>query len=161
MSSDVEMPTPVEVGELLEMLLGREVEAMPSPPTAYRSREHFRAAVYLDNHNHITGALVCDAALAVRASAALSLLPPKQTDALVQNGEMDESMREDLSEICNVATRLFHGSFSTTVRVARIFEVPMQAPQQLFQLMGAAGQRQDIELDIRGYAPGRAARFVI
>ena len=157
----VPLPSPAEVSELFEMLLGRDVRASSAPRGSYKPSEHFWAAVYLNGDRQIAGALVCDSDLALRASAALSLLPAAQTAQLLQTGSMDEALSENLSEICNVATRFFQGTYSTNVHVARIFEVPHQAPPQLFEMMKAARERQDMRLEIKGYGQGRAAVLMV
>jgi len=157
----VPLPTAAEVSELFEMLLGRTIRPSRTSPGNYRPTDHFWCAVYLNGEQKIAGALVFDAQLAMRSAAALSLLPAAQTTKLLEKGELDEALSENLSEICNVATQFFQGPYSSNVRVARIFEVPRHAPPQLFQMMRAARSRQDLRLEIKGYGQGRAAVLML
>lgn len=156
MSEERKSPTASEIGELFEMLFGRDVEVFPArKPARLDKSHHFFAGVYLDERRRVTGLMACDEQLAVRAGAALSLFPAHKVDKLAQAGEVDETFRENLGEVLNIATQFFHGAFSTSTTLAKVFEVPDEAPPQLFQLVGMSVKRRDYLVSIKGYGEGQ------
>jgi hypothetical protein len=162
MREDGRVPTLPEISSLFQMLLGRDVDVLPArKPAKLTKAKHFFAAVYLDERRHVTGLMMCDAQFAVRAGAALSLFPAHKVDALAAAGEVDETFRENLGEVLNVATQFFHGSFETNSTLAKVFEVPDEAPAQLFQLVEMAEKRRDYHVAIQGYGDGRVTLIYV
>lgn len=162
MREDGRVPTLPEIAELFEMLFGRHVDVLPArKPAKLEPRRHFFAAVYLDERRHVTGLMTCDSEFAVRAGAALSLFPAHKVDALAEAGEVDDTFRENLNEVMNIATQFFHGSFETTTTLAKVFEVPDQAPPELFALIGMAVKRRDYQVSIQGYGDGRVTLIYV
>jgi hypothetical protein len=83
------------------------------------------------------------------------MFPPQKVDALAQAGEVDGTFRENLEEVLNIAAQFFHGPFGTSTTLAKVFEVPMEAPPQLFQLVELAEKRRDYQISIQGYGDGQ------
>ena len=133
------------------------MRASSLPWGSYGRNREFYIAVYLNGAQRISGALVMDRELALRGSAALSLMPSSQTEVMMQKGLIDETLCENLMEICNVATWFFQDGYSRRVQMARLFEVPGDAPTQLFEMIAAAQRRTEVNLEIRGYGEGRGA----
>lgn len=159
MYANIALPQRHQLVELFEMLFGRHITIKKAPPRKLTPDEDFWAAVYLNARPRIAGVMILDNELAVRASAALSLFPAHQADRFVKEG-MDEALRENFDEVCNVATCLFQDDFATSVTLARVFHVPDQRPKPLFKLFRAHGHRKDVTVEIKGYGKGSATLLV-
>lgn len=159
MYAKVALPHNRQIVHLFESLFGRPVTVRNSPPRSLAPSTENYVAVYLNEHPRVAGVLVLDPALAVRSSAALSLFPAHRATEYLQAG-LDETLRENLLEVCNVATMLFQDDFSLRVRLARVLHTPDEQPAPLFKLLKASAHRKDVEVSIEGYGSGRATVLV-
>lgn len=158
-AKNLALPHNSRIVGLFESLFGRRVTVRNTNPRSLAPTTENFIAVYLNEHPRISGVLVLDPSLAIRSSVALSLFPAHRAEAYLKSG-MDESLMENLREVCNVATSLFQDDFMVRVRLTRVFHTPEERPAPLFKLLKAAGHRKDIQIDIEGYGSGLATLLV-
>jgi hypothetical protein len=154
MTRPTPLPATQDVAALFRDLLGVSAGAdRVKPPLA--ADEAFRA-YYLKGEDTPFGAMLLDRELAVRASAALAMLPPGGLAERLEAGEVDGEMRDHLAEVANVCSGLFP-SKAFRVRLAGLFAPGEAAPEAWAAVLASPAHRVDFNLSLGAYGGGRLA----
>lgn len=149
------LPIAKEVRDLLTDLLGKDVTLQPGPPFAVTASTPASIAVYVDDSLQIRAVITCDLKLSAYVAAALALMPLAGAEAVIELGIIDESMRENLYEILNIAASLFNVPDSPHVRLYDLHSAGVALPPDIRARTQTLGRREDLTVDIAGYGSGR------
>ncbi|RLV48784.1 hypothetical protein D9V37_13765 [Nocardioides mangrovicus] len=151
----IPVPAPMQVRELLEGLLGRDVTVAMAPPLVPNAINPVTVGVYVTDHLEVTAVSCADQAFSVRAAAAVGLVPASQAEDALGAGTLDDTLRDNLYEILNIAASLFNVGEHTHVKLHAMHPVGLPTPPDALVRTLTLGRRLDLKVDIAGYGGGR------
>ncbi len=156
MSAGSPLPAALEVRELIEGLLGRDVDVTVGA-RAVDPIEPGGAVVgvYVDNMLKLRALVIIDLALAAHAGAAIALVPVRAAHAAVESGLLTPALYENSAEILNIAASLFNHGSAPHVRLYEAYAPREVLPPDVAQWVLAYVRRLDLEISITGYESGR------
>ena len=156
------LPAALEVRELLEGLLGRDVEAVVGVG-AIDPRQHPGAMVgaYVDDTLQLRALVVADVPLCAYVGASIALVPPTAAAQCVEDGLLTPNLYDNTSEVLNVAASLFNADGAPHVRLYEAYAPREMLPGDIAKWVTAFVARLDMEVTIAGYGTGRLSVLVI
>lgn len=156
------LPAALEVRELLEGLLGRDVEAVVGTG-AVDPHQHPGAVVgaYVDDALQLRALTVMDMPLAAWAGAAIALVPAATAASCVDDGLITPALFENTAEILNVAASLFNHDGCPHLRLYETYAPREALPGDIAKWVLAFVRRLDMELTVSGYGTGRMSVLVL
>lgn len=156
------LPAALEVRELLEGLLGRDVEAVVGTGTVDPHQDPGAVVgVYVDDMLKLKAMIVMEMPLAAYAGAAIALIPARTAQDAVDNGLITPMLFDNIAEILNVASSLFNADGAPHLRLYETYAPRETLPADIDKWVLAYVARLDMELDVSGYGPGRVSLMVI
>lgn len=149
------LPGPMEIREMLADLLGRDVQVSPGAPLAPTPKNPCTVGVYVDDMLQITGVIAVDLPLSARAGAAIGLVPSAGAEAAIEEGALDDTLRENLSEVLNIAASLFNTDSATHLRLYDVHAAGNPVPPDVLSRAVTLGRREDLQVEVAGYGSGR------
>ena len=155
------LPTVVDLRDLLERLLGRDVEiTLGGPMVDTGARGGAQVSTYEDRYGKLRALLVADAALVARAGAAIALSPRGGADAALQDGDLPAGLLENAREVLDVTASLFSVAGAPHVTPGRFYPPGALLPPEVAHLVRAYVRRLDLDVALTGYGSGRLAVIV-
>lgn len=149
------LPSPKDVRDMLEGLLGRDVEVGPGEPVTPTAGDWAAVGVYVEDNLSLSAAIVADVPLAAYAGAALGLLPPGGAQDAVGLGVVDGAMWENFAELLSIAISLLNHDGVPHVRLYAT-HAPGELPDaDVLELVRSFGRRLDLTVNVAGYGSGR------
>jgi hypothetical protein len=90
----------------------------------------------------------------VRVGAALSLIPSGVAAEAIADGQVTDTVAENLHEVLNVMARLFSAADGSGVHLSRVHGPDEPLPAELVTRLTKPKARIDICVDIAGYGKG-------
>jgi hypothetical protein len=159
---DTPLPAALEVRELLEGLLGRDVQAVVGSGMV-NPGEHPGAmvGVYVDDMLKLRSIIAMDFALAAYAGAAIALLPVATATDAIEAGVMSPALYDNSREILNVAASLFNAENAPHVRLYEAHAPRETLPGDVAKWVTAYVRRVDMEMNVSGYGSGHISVLVV
>jgi hypothetical protein len=156
------LPTAKDVRDLLEGLLGRDVEvttggAMVNPGAAGGAL----VGVYVDARLGLRALVVADLPLAARAGAAIALMPPGGAEVAIEEEQLSPALLENAYEILNITASLFNVDGAPHVRLDRCHAPGEALPGDVAGHVLAYVPRLDLDVVIKGYGAGRLSVLAV
>jgi hypothetical protein len=150
------LPGAKDVRDLLEGMLGREVEvrtggAMVNP----QADAGAQVGAYVDKLGALRAVVVADLALAARAGAAIALMPAGGAEVAIEESQLSQSLFENAYEILNVMASLFNVGDAPHVKLDGCWAPGDTVPADVAQWVLSYVRRLDLDVDVKGYGPGR------
>lgn len=162
MSAKSPLPAALEVRELLEGLLGRDVTADVGTAAAdTRAPGGATVAVYVDDQLGLRAIVLMDLALTAHSGAAIALMPRTAADDVVANGLLTPALYDNASEILNIMASLFNKEDAPHVRLYEAYPPRETLPGDIQTWLLAYVPRLDMQLEITGYGAGRLSVLVV
>lgn len=152
-----ELPAAKSVRDLLAELLGREVTVAPGVPFVADDIDTTLVALYVDDAVRMTALVGLDLPLAAFTGAAIGLVPPGGAEACVEDGALTPMVAENVAEVCNVLTTLYHRDGAPHLRLYQVHQPGDAVPSDAAAHLVALGRRLDLQVEIAGYGTGRMA----
>lgn len=150
-----QIPPAKAVKDLLEGLLGRDVDVSPADPLRVGDLPRTAVAVYVDDTMRLTAVAGLDLPLAANVGAAIGLVPPGGAKACVEDNELSPMIAENFTEVCNVLTTLLNKEGGPHLRLHQVFLPGQEAPGDAASRLLALGSRLDLDVAVNGYGSGR------
>jgi hypothetical protein len=151
-----ELPPNKAVKDTLEDLLGRDVEVAPSVDRTPVGPGHLTMeAVYVDDQMRMRAVIVTDLPLTAYCAAAIGLVPPGGAEAAIEDGELSESLVDNISEVFNIMAGLFNTDGAPHVRLYAWYPPGDPAPADVADLTSSIVGRNDLDVSIAGYGDGQ------
>jgi hypothetical protein len=151
------LPPAKAVRDLLEDLLGRDIEVSPSEPLVPGVKEPAAVAVYVDKGLRTCAVVTFDLALSAYAGAAIGLIPKGGAEACLEEGELTPMVRDNLSEVLNIFSVIFQKPNVPAVRLYGVYEPGELPPADVSAYARTVGRRLDVTVKVAGYGFGRLA----
>ncbi|MFL6157596.1 MAG: hypothetical protein ACJ72D_15995 [Marmoricola sp.] len=155
------LPSVKEIRDLLTDLLDREIQVSPTPPLAPTPNNPCTVAVYVDDTLQVTSVIAFDLALSAYAGAAIGLVPAAGAQAAVEERALDDTLRENVYEVLNIAASLFNSDGATHVRLYDAHHVGAPLPGDVLARALTLGRREDLAVDVGGYGSGRLSVVLV
>jgi len=156
------LPSALDVRELLEGLLGREVAvATGGPMVDPGSTDGALVAEFVSDQMQLAAIVVMDVPLAARSGASIALMPSLASENAVGAGELTDVLLENAGEILNVMASLFNAEGAPHLRLSAVHPPKAALPNDVAGWVLAYVPRLDLECDVSGYGPGNLSVLVI
>jgi len=144
------LPSSMAVRELLERLLGREVETVACPPPVTPTAV---LGLYVGDRDRMSSVLTLDLPLAAYLGSSMALLPPGVAEAAIADGELPPDLAENVGELLNVLTAALNAHSGPHQRLYRSY-LGAEAPADAAAHSRALGNRLDLAVTVPGYGTG-------
>ncbi len=149
-ASTSRLPSSMAVRELLERLLGREVETVACPPPVSPTAV---LGLYVSERDRMSAVLTLDLPLAAYLGSSLALLPPGVAEAAIADGELAPDLAENVGELLNVLTATLNEHSGPHQRLYGSY-LGAEAPADAAAHSKALGNRLDLAITVPGYGTG-------
>ncbi|MGV8967664.1 MAG: hypothetical protein ACOH2F_15470 [Cellulomonas sp.] len=161
-SVETPLPGAMDVREVFEGLLGRDVEvttggAMVNPALPGGAL----VGIYVDNHLKLGALVLFDLPLAARAGAAIALVPAATANFAIEDRALTPALFDNSAEILNIAGSMFNTEGSPHLKLDRCYAPGELLPSDVAQWILAYVRRIDLTLEIKGYGPGKFSALVL
>ena len=161
-SVETPLPGAMEVREVFEGLLGRDVEvttggAMVNPGLPGGAL----VGIYIDNHLKLGALVLFDLPLAARAGAAIALVPASTADFAIEDRALTPALLDNGAEILNIAGSMFNAEGAPHLKLDCCYAPGEPLPSDVAQWVLAYVRRIDLTLAIKGYGPGQFSALVL
>lgn len=154
MTPETPLPTAVDVRELLEGLLGRDVDVTTGGPMVEPS-EGALVGAYVDRTYALRAIVLWDAPLAAYVGAALGLVPYRTAAESAELRALSPALLENAGEALNVISSLFNAEGAPHVRLDVFYDAPSEPlPSDVAQWVRAYVRRLDLTVEVAGYGEG-------
>ncbi len=162
MSDQTPLPAAKEVRDLIADLLGRDVQVLTGGGMVDPADE-FGAlvGVYVDRRLQLSALVVMDLDLAARCGAAIALIPSAGAERAIGAGALPENLLDNASEILNVLASLFNGEGLPHLKLDAVYAPGQALPADVSQWVLTYVRRLDLDVDVKGYGPGRFSMLVL
>jgi hypothetical protein len=155
MSDTSVIPGSLQVRNLFEDLLGRDVTVTPGDPLVVKDLSTAVVAIFVDHSQQIVGVIGMDLTLAANAGAALGLLPAGAAEDAVEAKSLPATIAENVGELCNVLTSLLNREGAPHVKLYQVIYPGTTLPNDAQAHLLALGRRLDLTVEINRYGKGR------
>jgi hypothetical protein len=155
MSDTFVLPASLAVRNLLEDLLGRDVNVNPGDPLSADDLPTATIAIYTDPAQQIHGVLGLQLSLAANVGAALGLLPPGAAEDSIDEKQLFPNLAENVFELCNVLTSLLNREGAPHVKLHQVIYPGMPLPNDARAHLLALGRRLDLTVEVARYGKGK------
>ncbi len=149
------LPSNLAIRNLLEDLLGREVEVSPGTPCPVGGKPGAAVGLYVDDRLRSAAVAVFDFALAAHAGAAIGLLPPGASEAAIEDGELSEALRVNANEVLNIMASLFNVEGAPHLKLHAAYAPGEVLRPDVTQWATSTGSRLDLDVKVARYGRGR------
>jgi CheY-like chemotaxis protein len=144
------LPSSLAIRELLERLLGRDVDAAACPPPVTATA---MLGLYACDRGRMTAVLTLDLPLAAYLGSALALLPPGIAESAIAEDELPPDLSENVAEVLNVFSAVLNTHADSQQRLYASYLGP-DAPADAAAHSKALGNRLDLAITVQGYGTG-------
>ncbi len=162
MSDTSPLPSAKAVRDLLEGLLGREVEVRTGGDQVDPSTDAGAlVGVYVDRLLKLRALCLLDVPAAARIGAAIGLVPARVADESALGDFLDPGLEENAREVLNVFASLFNAPDAPHVRLDTVIAAREPLPRDVAPWVRAYVPRNDLVIDVAGYGPGGVSVLVL
>ncbi|MCX6397847.1 MAG: hypothetical protein NTV23_15275 [Propionibacteriales bacterium] len=155
------LPSTKEIRDLLTDLLDREITVAPNAPLAPTPNNPCTVAVYVDDTLQVTSVIAFDLRLSAYAGAAIGLVPPAGAEAAIEERILNDTLRENVYEVLNIAASLFNKDGATHVRLYDAHHIGVPVPGDVLARALTLGRREDLAVEVGGYGAGRLSVVLV
>ncbi|MDP3890237.1 hypothetical protein [Nocardioides sp.] len=155
------LPAVKELRDLLGDLLGRDVSMSPSAPLAPSPGNTATIGVYVDDSLQVRALVALDLALSAHAAAAIGLVPVSEAESAIAERTLDETLRDNLGEVLNIAASLFNVPDAPHVKLYAVHHAGDPVPHDIHARALTLGRREDLAVTMVGYGGGRLAVILV
>ena len=147
------LPTPKDVRDVLEGLLGRDIDLSTGDAALAEGKQPV-VAEYVTDTGKVAACAAVDLELAIYLGAAVSLAPPKGAQEMAAEGELTPMFEENLYEIFNVFSSLLRSDATAQVQLSGMYGPEQELPTQLAGWLSTPVGRLDLKIDVSSYGGG-------
>ena len=155
MSDTSVIPGSLQLRNLLEDLLGREVTVTAGDPLSVKDLPTGVVAVFVDNSQQLVAVMGLDLGLAANAGAALGLIPAGAAEDAIEAKQLPATLAENVGELCNVLTSVLNREGAPHVKLHQVIYPGGTVPNDAQAHLLALGRRLDLNVEISRYGKGR------
>jgi hypothetical protein len=157
----IELPPPMVVRNLLEDLLGRNVDVVVGDAWAPLPRDMAATAEYVDDRLTLRAVVLLDLPMAVFAGAAVGLVPARGAQEMVEKRMPNVLIEENLYEVLNVLAAVLNGDDAVHVKITTMSPPGEDPALDVLKITQRLTGRLDLKVEIDGYGEGRLALVIV
>lgn len=148
------LPTAAAIADLVTMLVGKKVRAVPTTPFPVASARGL--ATYVDQTQKLAYVALTDMAFLAGVGAALAMIPAGVVTEAIKTGKPSPVLTENAFEVMNIVASLYNDAEGkgAHIKIKALVVVPPIPPEVAGLLAKPAG-RLDLEIQVPGYANGK------
>ncbi len=150
--ADTALPNPKDVRDMLEGLLGRDVNVSPGKPP--ETDKPLAIGVFVDDSLQMQALGVADLSFAAFAGAAIGLIPKGGAEGCIEDGELSNSVKDNFGEVLNVVSALFNLPDHPHLKLYGTYYPGETPPGDVSTAARILGRRLDLEASVAGYGTG-------
>jgi hypothetical protein len=147
------LPSPKDVRDLIEGLLGRDVTVAPGRPVAPTADVRAGVGVYVDDNLNLAAAAAADLAFCAFAGSALGLIPAVNAEGAAEEG-LTPAMWDNFAELLNIGASLLNADGAPHLRLYTTSSPAELPANDVGELLRGFGHRIDLQVTIAGYGSG-------
>lgn len=151
--STILLPSPKDVRDLIEGLLGRDVTVAPGRPVVPTTEVRAGVGVYVDDQLNLAAVTAADLAFCAFAGSALGLIPASTAEGAAEEG-LTPAMWENFIELLNIGASLLNADGATHLRLYTTTSPAELPANDVGELLRGFGHRIDLQVSIAGYGSG-------
>lgn len=156
------LPSAMEIRDLLEMMLGRDVDIATGGAMVNPSADGGAlVGVFVDRHLKLAAMVNLDLPLAAYVGAAIALVPAGGAEFAIEEGELSQALFDNCAEILNVATSLFNADGAPHLKLDRCYAPGAPLPSDVAKWVLTFVRRVDLGVTIKGYGTGKLSALVL
>ncbi len=148
------LPPNMVVRDMLQDMLGRDVQVSPADPWTPTPQRKAAVAVYVNDSVRLSAVIAIDMPLAASLSASIALIPAKTAEEIAVEGELPDDMVENLNEVLNILGGMFNRKHSPHVRLFQLHAPGFPPPTDISAALRRLGNRSDLRVSVNGYGSG-------
>ena len=134
---------------------------LPSAPLAPTPRTPCTIGVYVDDALQVTAVVSFDLPLSAHAGAAIGLVPVAGAEAAIEEGTLNDTLRENVYEVLNIGASLFNPEGATHLRLYDVHHAGAPVPGDVLVKALTLGRREDLAVQVAGYGSGRLSYVLV
>lgn len=147
-----ELPPPKAIKDLLEGLLGRDVEVGIGDPVA--NADAAVLAVYVTDALKMSAVVTVDLPLAAYLGTSIAVIPPGGAEAAIEDGELSPAIFDNVGEVLNVFAATLNEYNSDHTRLYGTHHGQNDSPADALLLSATQGNRLDLTISVAKYGTG-------
>jgi hypothetical protein len=162
MSDQTPLPSALEVRELWESLVGRDIDVTTGGPMVDPVLNGgAMVGVFVDRLMKLSALVLLDLPLAARMGAAIALVPQRAAETAIEEETLPVALSENAGEILNVTASLFNVGDAPHLKLDAVYAPREPLPADVAQWVLAYVRRLDLEVEVAGYGKGCTSVLVI
>lgn len=162
MSAQTPLPAALEVRELWEGLIGRDITVTTGGPMVDPVLNGgAQVGVFVDRLLALKALVLFDLPLAAHLGASIALVPARTSHTAVEEEQLPAALAENAAEILNVTAALFNVGEAPHLKLDGVYAPREPLPGDVAQWVLAYVRRLDLEVEVAGYGRGHASVLVI
>lgn len=146
------LPVAKDVRDLLESLLGRDVEL--SDGRRLTDAGATMVGVYVDDRLTMRALVMMNLHLAATVGSAIGLMPVGGVEGAIEDGELSPVQRDNAAEVLNVVASLFNVGDAPHLRLYATSAPGEAADDDVVATVAELGGRVDWRVGVKGYPGG-------
>jgi hypothetical protein len=148
------VPHPKDVRDMLEGVLGRDVDVAPGEPVVPTAAAWAGIGAYVEDNLTLSAAVAADLALTAYAGAALGLVPAASAAQAISDYIVSDAIWENFAEVLSIGSTLLNHDGAPHVRLYASYPPGELPPADISGLLHGLGRRLDLKVTIAGYGSG-------
>lgn len=145
------------VKKTLDSLFGKDVDIKDGSPLENNDKVVY--CTYVNGEGQTNGLAVMDIPCACYTAAALSMMPADIAEENIKSGEIEESLRDNLYEVLNIAVTFFSDGTTPDMRLKDMV-IGSSIPEDATEVIDKSYTNLHIALDIPGYGGGNSSLYM-
>ena len=149
---NVTLPAPKAVKDLLEAMLGRDVDVALGDPVPVKSCAAF--GVFHTDLGQLSAVVLTDLPLAAYLGTSIALIPAGGAEAAIEDGELSPAVFENVCELLNVFASVLNEHSDSHQRLVATSPGVLGASADAVELAAHPANRLDLAVTVSRYGTG-------
>lgn len=152
--SGVRAPTPEQVADTLQMMVGRSVVVTDAGWAPPEGADPVAIGSYVDDNQVLRACAWLDLPAAAALGAAMGMLPQVRLQEMLETGELDDEVFDNIHETLNIAGSLLNSGSSTHLRVRELERPEEGVSEDVLELLGEPRAAGYYHVEVAEYGSG-------
>ena len=153
--NQTQLPTAVEVREILEGMLGRDIDMAIVGEKVAPNSPGCLVGEYIDAFGKVHAVIAADLDIAAYMGAAIALIPAGGAEASIEDGFLSDNLRDNTAEVLNVLASMFNKEGSIHLKLGNVIDQAQNPISGIAErLMSGFGPALCMKTEVKGYGKG-------
>ncbi|MCC7010691.1 MAG: hypothetical protein IT184_17910 [Acidobacteria bacterium] len=161
-TTSMSVPVANDLRRLIAGILGVQVTVRQGSPVNPRSSKPAVAAVYRRDDDEVAAVMACDLELGTAIGAAMTMIPARVAEEMVNRNTIDDMIYDNLREVMNVLASSFNNQTNAVhVRLVDLRRTPAEPlDEAAIVAVQQPAAKADFEIDVPRYGTGRLSCYM-